>query len=426
MKKEKLAIFGGPKSFNEKIETYNTIGKEELRAAIKVVKSGKLSSFLGEPSNEFYGGKYVQRFEKNLAKYFGVKHAITVNSWSSGLSCAIGALDLNPGDEVILPTMTMCACASAILQWNLVPIFADIDPDTFNICPKSIEKKITKKRKAIMSVDYFGRPSDMKKINAIAKKYKLKTISDTAQAIGAIYYGKFAGTLADIGGYSLNYHKTIHTGEGGILVTNNSNLALRLKLIRNHAEAVVGKFKIKNISGLIGRNYRLGEIEAAIGIEQLKKLNYLVKEKQNWANQLIKGLQKLKGLSLPIMPKHITHSYYAFPMKINPKILKVSKQKILKALKSEGVPWISGDLTLIHKLPVFQKKIAFGKKSFPWKIGKEFNSVNYNLKSTCPIAERILNENYINIPISLLNFNKNKIDKVIKSFNKVWNNLDLL
>ena len=98
----------------------------------------------------------------------------------------------------------------------------------------------------------------------------------------------------------------------------------------------------------------------------------------------------------------------------------------MKALKSEGVPWISGDLTLIHKLPVFQKKIAFGKKSFPWKIGKEFNSVNYNLKSTCPIAERILNENYINIPISLLNFNKNKIDKVIKSFNKVWNNLDLL
>ena len=142
MKKEKLAIFGGPKSFNDKIKTYNTIGKEELKAAIKVVKSGKLSSFLGEPSDEFYGGKYVKKFEKNLSRYFGVKYVITVNSWSSGLSCAIGALDLNPGDEVILPTMTMCACASAILQWNLIPVFADIDPNTFNICPKSIEKKL--------------------------------------------------------------------------------------------------------------------------------------------------------------------------------------------------------------------------------------------------------------------------------------------
>ncbi len=426
MNKEKLAIFGGPKSFNDKIKTYNTIGKEELKAAIKVVKSGKLSSFLGEPSDEFYGGKYVKKFEKNLSRYFGVKYVITVNSWSSGLSCAIGALDLNPGDEVILPTMTMCACASAILQWNLIPVFADIDPNTFNICPKSIEKKITKRTRAIMAVDYFGRPADMKNILKIAKKYNLKTISDTAQAIGAKYYGKYAGTLADIGGYSLNYHKTIHTGEGGILVTNDSKLAFRLQMIRNHAEAVVDKFKVKNISGLIGRNYRLGEIEAAIGIEQLKKLNYLVKEKQIWASQLIKGLKNLKGLSLPTVPKQITHSYYAFPMKVDPKILKVSKVKILNALKSEGVPWISGDLTLIHKLPVFKKKIAFGKNNFPWRLDGKYNKINYNSKTTCPNAENILRNNYINIPISLLTFNKIKINKIVKAFKKVWDNLDSL
>tara|TARA_B100000073_G_C23715997_1_gene565947 strand:+ start:21 stop:1301 length:1281 start_codon:yes stop_codon:yes gene_type:complete len=426
MKKEKLAIFGGPKSFNDSIKTYNTIGKEELRAAIKVVKSGKLSSFLGEPSDEFFGGKYVRQFEKNLSKYFKVKYAITVNSWSSGLSCAVGALDLNPGDEVILPTMTMCACASAILQWNLVPVFADVDPNTFNICSKSIEKKITNKTRAIMAVDYFGRPADMKKIIFLAKKYNLKTISDTAQAIGAKYHGKYAGTLADIGGFSLNYHKTIHTGEGGILVTNNPKLALRLQLIRNHAEAVVKKFRINKISGLIGRNYRLGEIEAAIGIEQLKKLKYLVKEKQNWANQLIKGLSHLDGLSLPIVPKEMTHSYYAFPMKVNTKKLKVSKNKILNALRAEGVPWISGELTLIHKLPIFQKKIAYGNKNFPWRIGKIYNPINYKLKSTCPVAEEILHKNYINIPISLLNFNKTKINKVIKAFNKVWSSLDKL
>ncbi len=426
MKKSKLAIFGGPKSFNENIKTYNSIGKEELKAAINVVKSGKLSSFLGEPSKEFYGGKFIQKFESKISKFFGVKHAITVNSWSSGLSCAVGALNLEPGDEIILPTMTMCACASAILQWNLIPVFADVDKETFNICPKSIEEKITKKTKAIMVVDYFGRPVEMKIILKIAKKYNLKTISDTAQAIGSKYNGKYTGTMADIGGYSLNYHKTIHTGEGGILVTNNSNLALRLKLIRNHAEAVVEKFNVKNISGLIGRNYRMGEIEAAIGIEQLKKLNYLVKEKQSWAKQLIIGLDNLKGLTLPKVPKNMTHSYYAFPMKINNKITKVGKNKILNALKKEGVPWISGELTLIHKLPVFKRKIAFGKNKFPWKIGKVFNNINYNSKNNCPNAEKILRENYINIPISLLQLNRKKINKIILAFKKVWNNLDLL
>ena len=122
----------------------------------------------------------------------------------------------------------------------------------------------------------------------------------------------------------------------------------------------------------------------------------------------------------------MTHSYYAFPMKINNKITKVGKNKILNALKKEGVPWISGELTLIHKLPVFKRKIAFGKNKFPWKIGKVFNNINYNSKNNCPNAEKILRENYINIPISLLQLNRKKINKIILAFKKVWNNLDLL
>ena len=352
MQKNKLALFGGKKAFDEKIVRYNTIGKEELDAGSKVIKSGNLSSFLGEASSDFYGGVHVKKFEKDCEKYFKVKHAITVNSWSSGLSCAIGALDIEPGDEVILPTMTMCACASAILQWNAIPVFADINPKTFTIDPASVITKITKRTKAIMSVDYFGQSAEMNELRKIAKKYNLKIISDAAQAIGSKYGKRFSGTIADIGGFSLNYHKTIHTGEGGILVTNNSKLALRMKLIRNHAEAVVHKFTPNNIVNMIGRNYRMGEIEAAIGVEQLKKLKRLVKEKQEWASILIDSLKKLPGLQLPIPLKNNTHSYYAFPMLVDPKILNVSRNKILRALKAEGVPWISGDLTLIHKLPI--------------------------------------------------------------------------
>ena len=176
----------------------------------------------------------------------------------------------------------MCASASAILHWNAIPVFADIDPRTFCLDPKSVEKNITPYTKAIMSIDVGGHPADIDAIMEIALKYKLKVISDTAQAglYGALYKGKFAGTISDIGGYSLNYHKHIHTGEGGILVTNDDDLALRMRLIRNHAEAAVGDIGLSNIANMIGHNFRLGEIETAIGIEQLKKLSISVASRQ--------------------------------------------------------------------------------------------------------------------------------------------------
>ena len=171
----------------------------------------------------------------------------------------------------------MCATATAILHWNAIPVFADIEEDTFCISPESIERNISPYTKAIISVDIGGHPANTKEINKIADKYNLRVISDTAQAPGALNRGKFAGTLTDIGGYSLNYHKHIHTGEGGILVTNDDFLAERMYLIRNHAEASVEAIDLKNISNMIGHNFRLGEIECAIGIEQLKNLTFLFK-----------------------------------------------------------------------------------------------------------------------------------------------------
>ena len=157
---------------------------------------------------------------------------------------AIGALDIEPGDEIIVPTWTMCASATAILHWNAIPVFADIDPENFCISPSSIESNISPFTKAIMAVDIFGQSADIDQIMSIAKKHNLKVISDTAQSPGAIYKNKLAGTLSHIGGYSLNYHKHIHTGEGGVLVTNDDNLANRMRLIRNHGEAAI-QFKSK-------------------------------------------------------------------------------------------------------------------------------------------------------------------------------------
>lgn len=237
----KLAIKGGKKIRTQKFLSSNTISKEEQAAANRVLKSGILSRFLGTWHEDFYGGPEVRAFEKEWAKYFKVKHAIAVNSATSGLFCAIGASGVGPGDEVIVSPYTMGASAIAPLIYNAIPVFADIEKDYFCVSPESIEKNITKRTKAIVAVDIFGQAYDANKINKIAKKHNLIVIEDCAQAPGASYKGKLTGTLGDIGIYSLNYHKHIHTGEGGVVVTNDDKLADKIRLIRNHAEVVVGK-----------------------------------------------------------------------------------------------------------------------------------------------------------------------------------------
>ena len=194
--KSKLALHGGAKTISIPFKKYRSIGEEEVLATKEVVESGVLSQYLGCWSDDFYGGPKVQEFEQMCAEYFGVKHAITVNSWTSGLVTAVGAIGIEPGDEIIVSPWTMCASATAILHWNAIPVFADIEPETFCLVPESVKKNITPYTKAIMAIDIGGHSADMDALQEIANKHNLKIISDTAQAPGALYKGKLAGTLA--------------------------------------------------------------------------------------------------------------------------------------------------------------------------------------------------------------------------------------
>ena len=202
----------------------NNISFKEKKIVNKIIESGVLSNFVADPKKALTGGKYVEKFERKIEKYFKVKHAITINSWTSGLVTMIGAAGIKQGDEVILSPWTMSACFSCIIAWGGVPIFADIDPKTFCIDPIEVRKKITKKTKAILAIDIFGQSSDIKELNKIAKKNNLLLLSDTAQSIGSKYFNKYTGTVSDMGGFSFNFHKHIHTGEGGVIVTNNTLL----------------------------------------------------------------------------------------------------------------------------------------------------------------------------------------------------------
>ena len=420
-----LALLGGPKLINKTFSRYNPIGREEVEAAKKVVESGVLSQFLGCWDPDFFGGPKVQEFERQCESYFGVKHAVTFNSWTSGLVAAVGAIGIEPGDEVIVSPWTMAASATAILHWNAIPVFADIETDTFCLDPDSVERNISPYTKAIMSVDIAGHSADMDALRKIADKHKLKIISDTAQAPAALYKGKYAGTLADIGGYSLNYHKHIHTGEGGIAVTDDDDLADRLRLIRNHAEVVVGDKGVTNLSNMIGFNLRLGEIECAIGIEQLKKLKTMVESRQRIARKLDQGLSGLKGLRIPAVKPDCSHVYYVYSMTLDTQVLGVSRETLHKALTAEGVPALAARYENVHLLPMYQKKIAYGTKGFPWTSDICHRDIDYS-KGICPVAERLHADSFLGFGVCSHEFRDDEVDLVIKAFHKVWRNLEVL
>ncbi|BDW97418.1 aminotransferase DegT [Thalassospira tepidiphila] len=422
---DKLAILGGEKAIPQQFALYNPIGSEEVAAAAAVVESGVLSQFIGRGGTDFLGGPKVREFEQAMSEYFDVEHAISVNSWTSGLIASVGALDIEPGDEIIVTPWTMCASATAILIWNAIPVFADIDPQTFCLDPKSVEDNITPHTRAIMSVDIGGHPANTDALNAIAKKHGLKVISDTAQAPGATLRDKFAGTLTDLGGYSLNYHKHIHTGEGGVVVTNDSNLAERVRLIRNHGEHVAHDIGLSQINNIIGFNFRLGEIESAIGIAQLKKLDKFVATRRRAAERLTQGLKDLAGLETPFVAPDCTHSYYMYFMKVDPEITGVSRNDIHKALVAEGVPGLGTSYANIHLLPMYQQKIAYGKAGFPWKSDICRREVSY-AKGICPVAEDLQDRTYLGFQMCMHEMTDAEVDAMVQAFHKVWRNMHLL
>jgi len=379
-----LAINGGEPAFKKSLEHYNSIGKEEIVAVEAVMKTGCLSRFLGAYSEDFYGGPAVRQFEEAWATTFRVKHAISVNSATSALTCAIGAVGVGPGDEVIVSPYTMSATAISPLMYGGIPVFADIEPDSFCIDPQSVRRNITKKTKAIVVVNIFGNPARLKELRQIADEHGVKLIEDNAQAPLATENGKFAGTIGHIGVFSLNYHKHIHTGEGGMLVTDDDDLALRMKLIRNHGENVVENLQIEDLTNLVGYNYRLTEIGAAIGIEQLKKIDFHVEERERFARIINAEVAGLPGLTPPVVRKECRHVYYLWAMRYDQKEMGISRETFLKALQAEGLPFSAGYVRPLYLLPLFQRKIATGSEGFPFTLTER----TYD-KGICPVVERM-------------------------------------
>lgn len=423
---DKLALFGGKPTFKGRIGKYNSLGKEEERAVLKVIKTRVISDFLGRAGQYFLGGKYVKELEEKFCKYFNVKYAVSFNSASTALQAAVGALGIGPGDEVITSPFTMSATASAILFNNAVPVFCDINEKDFCIDPSKIEKLINKNTKAILVVNLFGGSADYDKILKIAKKYNLKIIEDNAQSAGATYKNKFTGTIGDIGVFSFNVHKVIQSGEGGMLVTNNKKYAFRAQLIRNHGEAVINDLKEKNVfEPVLGNNYRMTEVQAAIVIEQLKKLKKLNNKNIELANYLTKKLKKFPWLVAPRVAKNNLYIYHVYSLKFISQKIGIQRSTFIKAMKAEGFQLGQGYQEPIYLYPVYQKQKIYPHSKFPF-VSREYpHKISYK-KGICKVAERMYEKELLCVKVYQMVKNKKEINLFVKAIEKIKKNIEEL
>ena len=346
------------------------VTKEEKKAVLEVLSSRWLT-----------GGPKAKEFEKMFARYLGTKHAIAVNSCTAALHLAMRALNIGSGDEVIVPVFTFAATANAPIFVGAKPVFADIDEKTFNISPKDIQNKITKKTKAIIVVHYGGQPCDMKEIMQLAKHHNLPIIEDCAHSLGAEYMNQKTGTIGTIGCFSFYPTKIITTLEGGIATTNNEQIAKKIEVLREHGMTRSAFNREKTATWYydvvdLGYNYRLNEVQAALGIAQLKRIDEINKKRIAAAHYYTQKLQKIKGIIPPYEAKDRTHVYHLYAIRVTEQKHGRNRDELYKKLSSKGIG-LSVHYTPLHLLTFYKKTLHYKTGDFPTaeKISKQILSL---------------------------------------------------
>ena len=333
-------------------------GIQEWEALKDPIMSGWLTS-----------GPKVNEFETEFAKRHEVKHAIAVTSATTALHLALVALNVGPGDEVIVPAFTWVSTANAVLYQRANVVFCDIDPNTFNIDPKELSKKITSKTKAIMVVHLFGLCANMDEIKAVTNDIPI--IEDGACAAGAAFKGIPAGGLGDLGCFSFHPRKSITTGEGGMVTTNEDTLAEKLKVLRNHGASISEEQRhngpkpyILPEFNVLGYNYRMTDLQGALGIVQLKKLDLFINEREKWAQYYQEELSKISWLKVPEISSDFKHGWQSFVLLIDQINAPFSRNKIMEILQDKGISTRPGTHA-VHMLKFYSDLYNIKPEDFP-------------------------------------------------------------
>ena len=400
----KLALFGGKPIRTRPFTRWPIFGKAEEKRLLRTLHSGKWGRL---------NGTEVAEFENRFAAMHGCKHGIAVVNGTVSLRIGLLAAGICAEDEVIIPPYTFFSTASAVIEANAVPVFADIDLDTFNLDPGAVEAAITPRTRAIVPVHFAGQPADMKAIMAIAKKRNLLVIEDAAHAHGAIYRNRPAGSLGHLASFSFQSSKNMTSGEGGLLTTNDDALAAECRSIHNCGRIPTGIWYEHHV---VSGNYRLGEFQGAVLNGQLDRLEQQTKTRDRNGQYLAAKLSKLPGVYPQKRPNDCTrHSYHLFMLRIDGKKFGAPRAAVIKALQTEGIPCSAGYGFSLHHQPMFRNK-AFG----PY-LPKASAKLNYR-KVSCPNSDLICREQCVWLEQSFFLGGRADMADIARAFEKVYEN----
>jgi len=409
----KLALFGGKKIREIPFPQHPMISNDEKNAVLDVMESGNLSTFVASAGKNFLGGKKIREFESKFAEHMGAKFAISFNSATSALHAAVVAVGVKPGEEVIVPPYTFTSTATSVLMHNAIPIFSDVKENTYCLDPSKLKNNLSDLSKAIIPVHLFGQPCEMDEIINFAKKNNLAVIEDCAQAPDAEYKNKKVGTIGDCGIFSFQETKNMMTGEGGMLITNNENIAHVSQMVRNHGEMILEGKERSYKSEILGWGYRMTELEAAIGIVQLSKLENMNNKRIELAEYLTNRFKQIDGFE-HFRLRDVKHVYYVYAISYNEEKIGMPREVFCEAMRAEGIPFFGGYVKPLYLNPIYQERKAFAFEHYN-------GNANYK-KGLCPITELLHGKKLVFTPVCRPPATKEDMNDIVNAIEKIIEN----